>query len=353
MVCSREGSRECFRTVVFGLTVLLGGLWPACGGRVSLPGGPVLEDAGRDASSPDIGFQWDARLVDAAIDSGTAAVCGNGIPEPGEECDDGNTFSGDGCDAQCRLESPTSMAFRVDWLALRDPHLFVDVFGTCYDVTDEGPSGRLSVNEQITESLLGDADQDGYLDLNLVIVMSPYDDSPGGAGDAKIYSALCTAPVNGTRCHEDPASPGLPTTFENQGSGTCLSPYPGTTSRYEPPAASTVAPPTCLHTGSVDLSLVLGGVDVVLHHAQVAAVYESEQAYGLVSGLIRGFISEHEAQNIPVDLGLLGTLPLSDILQPEACGEGDDRDQDSEVEGTVTGWWFYLNFTASPVEWGY
>ena len=31
-------------------------------------------------------------------------ICGNGIPEPGEECDDGNTTSGDGCDALCASE---------------------------------------------------------------------------------------------------------------------------------------------------------------------------------------------------------------------------------------------------------
>ncbi|TVQ97277.1 MAG: DUF4215 domain-containing protein [Deltaproteobacteria bacterium] len=32
-------------------------------------------------------------------------VCGNGAIEAGQECDDGNTASGDGCDARCRVES--------------------------------------------------------------------------------------------------------------------------------------------------------------------------------------------------------------------------------------------------------
>jgi len=31
-------------------------------------------------------------------------VCGNGIRDAGEQCDDGNTVSGDGCSAACRLE---------------------------------------------------------------------------------------------------------------------------------------------------------------------------------------------------------------------------------------------------------
>lgn len=38
-------------------------------------------------------------MIDAAM-----AVCGNGILEVGEECDDGNNYSGDGCDRSCALE---------------------------------------------------------------------------------------------------------------------------------------------------------------------------------------------------------------------------------------------------------
>jgi cysteine-rich repeat protein len=32
------------------------------------------------------------------------AVCGNAMIEPGEQCDDGNTLSGDGCDGTCKRE---------------------------------------------------------------------------------------------------------------------------------------------------------------------------------------------------------------------------------------------------------
>jgi cysteine-rich repeat protein len=35
----------------------------------------------------------------------TAAVCGDGVVEPGEQCDDGNATSGDGCSATCQIES--------------------------------------------------------------------------------------------------------------------------------------------------------------------------------------------------------------------------------------------------------
>lgn len=36
--------------------------------------------------------------------SGTCTLCGNGIIDPGEQCDDGNTKSGDGCSSTCQSE---------------------------------------------------------------------------------------------------------------------------------------------------------------------------------------------------------------------------------------------------------
>ncbi|MCA9607810.1 MAG: DUF4215 domain-containing protein [Myxococcales bacterium] len=57
------------------------------------------------------GFTWvffeDAAHVHASISSPSLAVCvgcGNGLLDPGEECDDGNLASGDGCDSNCRTE---------------------------------------------------------------------------------------------------------------------------------------------------------------------------------------------------------------------------------------------------------
>src|SRR5437899_6093868 len=39
----------------------------------------------------------------------TAATCGNGVVEGTEECDDGNTVSGDGCSASCQLENTSAI----------------------------------------------------------------------------------------------------------------------------------------------------------------------------------------------------------------------------------------------------
>jgi|ERR1051326_364590 cysteine-rich repeat protein len=39
---------------------------------------------------------------------GLESICGNGIVEPGEQCDDGNIADGDGCSSICTIEpTPT------------------------------------------------------------------------------------------------------------------------------------------------------------------------------------------------------------------------------------------------------
>jgi cysteine-rich repeat protein len=37
--------------------------------------------------------------------SGTRGICGDGVLDPGEQCDDGNTVAGDGCSSTCQIEA--------------------------------------------------------------------------------------------------------------------------------------------------------------------------------------------------------------------------------------------------------
>ena len=48
-------------------------------------------------------------------DTGTQVLCGNGVRNAGEECDDGNQINLDGCSASCRFEQ----VLRVDYLQLQ------------------------------------------------------------------------------------------------------------------------------------------------------------------------------------------------------------------------------------------
>src|SRR5262245_1623991 len=45
-------------------------------------------------------------LAGCSSDATMTPVCGNGVVDPGEECDDGNTTGGDGCSSECTNETP-------------------------------------------------------------------------------------------------------------------------------------------------------------------------------------------------------------------------------------------------------
>jgi len=64
------------------------------------------------------GIDDDDGLVDCADTDCTGdpacPFCGDGEFDPGEECDDGNGVSGDGCSATCKLEVEVTCDDRVD-----------------------------------------------------------------------------------------------------------------------------------------------------------------------------------------------------------------------------------------------
>jgi len=66
-------------------------------------GGDSSVDAAMDAAEPELGCQGGS-CAEAGGDSTRAPVCGNGIIDPGETCDDGNSIPGDGCSGVCQIE---------------------------------------------------------------------------------------------------------------------------------------------------------------------------------------------------------------------------------------------------------
>ena len=60
-----------------------------------------------------------ASLVSVLVlESSAHAVCGNGVLDAGEACEDGNTTNGDGCDDTCAIESGwdcTEAIFELDF----------------------------------------------------------------------------------------------------------------------------------------------------------------------------------------------------------------------------------------------
>lgn len=106
--------------------------------------------------------------------------CGNGILEPGEQCDDGNNTSGDGCSLSCTLEGGTcSPSFTLtcggsdSWTTEYSSNL-VSRYG-CSDWNQSGPEYTYQFNAThtgpVTVNLTGIAPG---VDLDLFVLLRPF-----------------------------------------------------------------------------------------------------------------------------------------------------------------------------------
>jgi hypothetical protein len=240
------------------------------------------------------------------------------------------------------LADPT--AFRFVDLDLRDPHVFVSFLG-CRDVTDT-PFFGFSVNGQIATSIGTDSDADGLLDFSPLVVFRPLDPATE-TGAADVLTGACTAADPSTCSAGDATVASVAVT--NTATGACLAALEGTTGNYTP--AITSPTDACFSTSTATLQLMLAQIPITLSNAQVAAEYSGDPATGLVDGLLRGFISEADADAtvLPATLPLVGGRSLSSLL-PGGTGNCSTRNDKDTVDG-VTGWWFYLNFTAQQWAW--
>jgi hypothetical protein len=153
--------------------------------------------------------------------------------------------------------------------------------------------------------------------------------------------------MNGTTCDLSASPPPEVTVFTNVETGVCLEPHAGTTSGYTP--AIDVPTDDCFYSDTVVMSIPFLGAYMTIEDADVAAEYVGDPATGMVNILIRGFMSETDAQNTIVDLPILGLTPLSDLLAGgTGCNIGHD-DRDLGPDGVTLGWWFYFNGTAVEV----
>src|SRR3569832_1172825 len=106
-------SRRCVVPAVVFFTVLA---WlPATGANAQSVCGNGVFDAGEQCDDGDA-ISGDGCLSGCTIQSGwkcsgqpsvcqPKATCGNGIIEVGEQCDDGDAISGDGCQSTCTTQS--------------------------------------------------------------------------------------------------------------------------------------------------------------------------------------------------------------------------------------------------------
>lgn len=300
--------------------------------------------------------------ADLSTDPDCAAACGDGVTTPPETCDDGNTMSGDGCDSMCRAE-PT--AFRFTDLDIRDPHVFADLGGFfgCTDVTN-GPFG-MGINNQLQDSIQQDSSgsmsggPDGDLDLSIVHAFAPLLQSAGSSTPSYLVFPDCTAPMSSTMCTLPMGAPRTPGTAMNQGGGAeCLGVLPGTARPYTPTTATPVAPPggTCYAANAGTVTFDLSGIMITLEDARIGGQWFGTPATEIRNGLIRGFLSEAQANSTIIPPGTTGQpaidgQPLSSLLRGGvgSCSEPSPMMGDKDTYMGMSGWYFYLNFSATRV----
>jgi hypothetical protein len=234
-------------------------------------------------------------------------------------------------------------AFRVSDLDLRDPHIFLLLFGLfCTDITE-------TLNDQVATSISSDSDGDGYLDLSSLLILRPLDPSRP-AGRLDFAAGACTDPAATTVCDLDAAGASERALYANLGSGTCLAPYAGTTRPYTPAIAEPTAP--CFVSTALSAALEVCEVTIPFRDAQVAAGYDGDPAQTLSSGLLRAFLSEADADQIALPGACVGSeepVVIASLLPGGTgnCAAHDDRDLG--LDGATVGWWFYFNFAAGQV----
>lgn len=288
-------------------------------------------------------------------DPDCAARCGDGVVTAPEQCDGGPT-----CTTTCHFAT-TATAFRFTDLDIRDPHLWASVAG-CQDATNRVLGVIDGVNPKIQNAITMDltTPPDGLLDLSFALVFTPLLQTAGMSTPSYLDNPSCTAPMSSTRCTLAAGAPRTPATAMNMGgTSTCLGTLANTTTAgYTPaivqPAASMGG--TCFVAPAGTVTITFAGIVITLHEASIGGVWSGRPATQITNGLIRGFLSQTDADATIIPAGATGQASIDGhslgSLLPGGTGNchvaaptRGDRDV-SAVDGSP-GWYFYVNFTAT------
>jgi hypothetical protein len=235
------------------------------------------------------------------------------------------------------FDAAPATVFRIGSIALRDPHVFY-FFLICVDGTDE-------LNGEVQQQLDADQDGDGFYDASALVVMRPY------ANDNRPHrfenqDGVCTTTLP-SQCSPgvEPPSERWYQSFDAAPPTVCLGALPNTTSGYMPPVPAPDG--NCFATTVTDTSLPFGTLSIPLWDTALAAPWPSTNG-STGGGLLRGFLRESDADQLPIDLGG-ETVPLSSLLPDGtgSCATGVANGKD--VDRDEPGWWMYLEYRLDAV----
>ena len=258
-----------------------------------------------------------------------ASTCGDQIVDArDEECDDGNTTPGDGCQADCTV---TVSAFRAISLRFADPHTYTDGATGCED----GTAGfDMGLQEQI----------DMFM-LNIVMVFRPLAPATPITAVDIYFGADCVDGSPRPSCQ--PGTSAAMPALANNYAGTCYQADASTLNPLYTPPNSPMG--SCFVTDPQPLAIPFGTVALPFQDAVAAASYQGgPPPTGLMTGVFAGFLTETDASTIEFSPG----FPLYRFLAAggatgSSCSTEDDRD----MNGGTAGFWVYLDLEAAEVDW--
>lgn len=273
--------------------------------------------------------------------------------------------------------------YRVSVAKIRDPHIFVDAFGTgsCSDITDPDTSGvanLINVNgtlladavNECTDPDPGDGNPACEFGLSIVAFFDPLRQGAPNTGDVMVGIAESCVDADGVVATTNDVTCTINTAnlegaeYQSVASGqTCLEPFPGTTGpgnvgNYKVCSGGvnngmictnntkcstgggtcvnniTNATGPCAQSGEIaSFTFDFQGIQLVLQNARLGAQYQGgDPATVLGDGLLRGFLPEATADSIKIDAtslssGLLnGAWSLTQLLAgPDKCDGGTNH----------------------------
>ncbi|MCA9717944.1 MAG: hypothetical protein H6713_17725 [Myxococcales bacterium] len=256
-------------------------------------------------------------------------------PDPSTTTEDPSTTTGDPTTDPSTTGEPLMItALRWNSMKIEDPHFFA--LGCNLDITD-------MVNTMLMDAVTMDGDDppDGSLDLNFVMLFPDPLDVGDAGGDMDLAVAdTCLVPLAAPICSLG-AGQTNPSAYTNDGSG-CLAPD-GNHLSYG--LSTDPVPGPCFTSDTIaSLDISLGDFVLPLRDVEISATYDGDPVAGAVNGIMRGFLTETDAENttLPDDLPVVGGNSIASLV----CKPNDKDDNNGEP-----GWWFYVTFTANKAKW--